>query len=113
MACPNWWRGEQDLPPIYEENSCMYVFTRECLAIRRHRIGTRPIMYLLASMLPFTLLFHCHDNVMQGRMVQQTKLSHCVPQRYLMADLKSTDIDTEHDFAMAEVLAGLAAKEAQ
>lgn len=48
-----------------------YVFTRECLCTRRHRIGTRPIMHV-------------------------------------MTPLESTDIDTEHDFKMAEVLAEIA-----
>ena len=69
---PNMLLRTQDLPPIYEENSCMYLFTRECLATRQHRIGTRPLMHV-------------------------------------MADLESTDIDTEHDFSMAEVLAGIVA----
>lgn len=35
----------QDLPPVYEENSCLYVFTRENLLRRRHRIGDRPLMF--------------------------------------------------------------------
>jgi CMP-N-acetylneuraminic acid synthetase len=35
----------QDLPPVYEENSCLYVFTRENLLRRRHRIGERPMMF--------------------------------------------------------------------
>ncbi len=35
----------QDLPPIYEENSCMYLFTRETLVSRRNRLGERPIMF--------------------------------------------------------------------
>ncbi len=35
----------QDLPPIYEENSCLYLFTRENLAQKRHRIGDRPLMF--------------------------------------------------------------------
>ncbi len=35
----------QDLPPIFEENSCMYLFTREILLRRRTRIGDRPMMY--------------------------------------------------------------------
>lgn len=37
----------QDLPPIYEENSCMYVFTREILESRHNRIGERPLMFEL------------------------------------------------------------------
>lgn len=35
----------QDLPPIFEENSCLYLFTRENLLRRGHRIGDRPLMY--------------------------------------------------------------------
>ena len=35
----------QDLPPVYEENSCLYIFTRENLARRRNRLGQRPLMF--------------------------------------------------------------------
>jgi CMP-N-acetylneuraminic acid synthetase len=35
----------QDLPPVYEENSCLYLFTRENLLSRHHRIGDRPMMF--------------------------------------------------------------------
>jgi CMP-N-acetylneuraminic acid synthetase len=35
----------QDLPPIYEENSCIYIFTRQTLVARRNRIGERPMMF--------------------------------------------------------------------
>lgn len=35
----------QDLPPVYEENSCMYLFSREVLKRKNNRIGDRP--YLL------------------------------------------------------------------
>jgi CMP-N-acetylneuraminic acid synthetase len=35
----------QDLPPIYEENSCLYLFTREKLAARNHRLGDSPLMF--------------------------------------------------------------------
>lgn len=35
----------QDLPPIYEENSNIYIFTRETLARRHNRIGDRPLMF--------------------------------------------------------------------
>lgn len=35
----------QDLPPVYEENSCLYIFTRENLIKRHHRIGETPIMF--------------------------------------------------------------------
>ncbi len=35
----------QDLPPVYEENSCIYIFKRETLLVRRNRLGERPLMY--------------------------------------------------------------------
>lgn len=35
----------QDLPPIYEENSCLYIFTKNVLESKRNRIGDRPMMY--------------------------------------------------------------------
>ncbi len=35
----------QDLPPIYEENSTMYIFTRELLEHKHNRIGDRPLMF--------------------------------------------------------------------
>lgn len=39
----------QDLPPVYEENSCLYLFTRENLLKRSHRIGDKPLMYEIAA----------------------------------------------------------------
>jgi len=38
-------RQTQDLPPVYEENSCLYIFTRKNLAAHHHRIGGRPLMF--------------------------------------------------------------------
>lgn len=35
----------QDLPPVYEENSCLYIFTRATLETQRNRIGKRPLMF--------------------------------------------------------------------
>jgi CMP-N-acetylneuraminic acid synthetase len=35
----------QDLPPIFEENSCLYIFTRDTLVTRHNRIGERPLMF--------------------------------------------------------------------
>ena len=35
----------QDLPPVYEENSCLYLFTRQNLLARRNRLGERPLMF--------------------------------------------------------------------
>lgn len=35
----------QALPPVYQENSCLYLFTRADLVARRHRIGIHPLMF--------------------------------------------------------------------
>jgi len=35
----------QDLPPVYEENSCLYIFTRANLSRRFNRLGDRPLMF--------------------------------------------------------------------
>lgn len=39
----------QDLPPVYEENSCMYLFRRETLEKRHHRIGERPLLFKIPA----------------------------------------------------------------
>jgi len=35
----------QDLPSVYEENSCLYIFTRSTIQERHNRIGERPLMF--------------------------------------------------------------------
>jgi CMP-N-acetylneuraminic acid synthetase len=35
----------QDLPPIYEENSCIYIFNRQTLQMCGHRVGEAPMMF--------------------------------------------------------------------
>lgn len=35
----------QDLPPIYEENSCLYIFTKDSFNKQKARIGNSPILY--------------------------------------------------------------------
>jgi len=35
----------QDLPPLYEENSCIYLFTETGLKENSHRIGSSPYLY--------------------------------------------------------------------
>jgi CMP-N-acetylneuraminic acid synthetase len=42
---PNELIRTQDLPPLYEENSCIYIFTREKLKARNHRLGDSPLMF--------------------------------------------------------------------
>lgn len=41
---PNILLRTQDLPPIYEENSCLYIFSEEILKTKHNRIGNRPYM---------------------------------------------------------------------
>jgi CMP-N-acetylneuraminic acid synthetase len=41
---PNILLRTQDLPPIYEENSCMYIFSKAILERKHNRIGDRPYM---------------------------------------------------------------------
>ncbi len=40
----------QDLPPVYEENSCIYLFTRENLKKHNHRIGPEPMMFEIPTL---------------------------------------------------------------
>ncbi len=42
---PNLLLQTQDLPPVFEENSCMYIFPRENLLRRRNRLGEHPMMF--------------------------------------------------------------------
>jgi len=35
----------QDLPPVFEENSCLYMFTRANLLQHHHRIGEHPFLF--------------------------------------------------------------------
>jgi CMP-N-acetylneuraminic acid synthetase len=37
----------QDLPPVYEENSCLYLFSRSSLERHGNRIGERPLLFEL------------------------------------------------------------------
>ncbi len=46
---PNILLRTQDLPPIFEENSNIYIFTKETLLARKNRIGSKPIMFEIDS----------------------------------------------------------------
>jgi CMP-N-acetylneuraminic acid synthetase len=37
----------QDLAPVMEENSCMYIFRRDVLEARRNRIGAHPLVFAM------------------------------------------------------------------
>jgi CMP-N-acetylneuraminic acid synthetase len=39
----------QDLPPVFEENSCIYLFNGQILAERRNRLGYKPLMYEISA----------------------------------------------------------------
>jgi CMP-N-acetylneuraminic acid synthetase len=39
----------QDLPPVFEENSCLYLFTRQNLLARRNRLSDRALMFEIAA----------------------------------------------------------------
>lgn len=39
----------QDLPAVYEENSCLYIFDRATLEARNNRIGQRPLMFEMSG----------------------------------------------------------------
>lgn len=39
----------QDLPPVYQENSCLYLFTRLNLLARRNRLSERAMMFEIAA----------------------------------------------------------------
>ena len=42
---PNVLLRTQDLPPVYEENSNLYIFTRDTLLERKNRIGKKPLLF--------------------------------------------------------------------
>ncbi|SDT46728.1 CMP-N-acetylneuraminic acid synthetase [Mucilaginibacter mallensis] len=46
---PNILLRTQDLPPVFEENSCMYIFTKAILERKHNRIGDRPFLYEIAE----------------------------------------------------------------
>jgi CMP-N-acetylneuraminic acid synthetase/NAD(P)-dependent dehydrogenase (short-subunit alcohol dehydrogenase family) len=37
----------QNLEPLYEENSCLYLFKKDVLFNRNHRIGNKPLKYIM------------------------------------------------------------------
>jgi CMP-N-acetylneuraminic acid synthetase len=46
---PNILLQTQNLPPVYQENSCIYIFSRENLERRRNRLGERPLMFEMGA----------------------------------------------------------------
>jgi CMP-N-acetylneuraminic acid synthetase len=46
---PNILLRTQDLPPIFEENSCLYLFTKAILERKHNRIGDRPFLFEMSE----------------------------------------------------------------
>jgi CMP-N-acetylneuraminic acid synthetase len=46
---PNKLIRTQDLPPIYEENSTIYLFSKSTLVERKNRIGYHPLMFEISK----------------------------------------------------------------
>ncbi len=42
---PDRLEQTQDLPPIFEENSNIYIFTKDVISRRKNRIGNNPLMF--------------------------------------------------------------------
>lgn len=42
---PSYLMRTQDLPPLFEENSCVYIFAADSLRRRGNRIGERPLLF--------------------------------------------------------------------
>ena len=62
----------QDLPPVFVENSCLYLFSRQSLESARNRIGQKPLMFEIDRVeawdideeLDFRVAeYLCHQNV--------------------------------------------------
>ena len=62
----------QDLPPVYEENSCIYIFQRSIFLERENRLGCTPFMFEIdgeeAWDIDEELGFLIVDRLMQERM---------------------------------------------
>jgi CMP-N-acetylneuraminic acid synthetase len=61
----------QDLPPVYEENSCLYLFTRESLETHGSRIGRRPMLFELPREEALDIDEEADFELAQARLQQQ------------------------------------------
>ena len=68
---PNVLLRTQDLPPIYEENSCIYLFTRENLVKRGNRIGYKPMMFEIEAKEAWDIDEEIDFSVAEALMAQQ------------------------------------------
>lgn len=44
---PNVLVRTQDLEPVFQENSCIYLFTRRVFSARSNRVGSRPLLFAI------------------------------------------------------------------
>lgn len=77
---PNELIPTQDLPPVYEENSNIYIFTEESFAKRRHRIGVKPKMFAInrgeAVDIDELIDFQLAESMMQDRINRDVALAN-------------------------------------
>lgn len=60
----------QDLDPVFEENSCIYLFSRTTFERCHHRIGSRPILFPI-SPLEAVDIDEPHDLAIAGAIMRQ------------------------------------------
>jgi CMP-N-acetylneuraminic acid synthetase len=65
----------QDLPPVYEENSCIYLFNGKILAERRNRLGYKPLMYEISADEAWDIDDELDFEVVESLMLHRRKLS--------------------------------------
>lgn len=47
---PSFLIRTQDLEPLYEENSCLYIFSKNSMQAHKNRIGEKPVMFETSKM---------------------------------------------------------------
>lgn len=83
---PNELIPTQNLPPVYEENSNIYIFTEESFKKRKHRIGVKPLMYTInrgeAVDIDELMDFHFAESIMQERISRSVELARNLADGY-------------------------------
>ncbi len=73
---PNVLLQTQDLPPVYEENSCLYIFTRETLERRCNRLGECPLLFEIDAAEAWDIDEEL-DFAITGFLMEHRKKSYC------------------------------------
>ncbi|MBA3029866.1 MAG: acylneuraminate cytidylyltransferase family protein [Desulfobacteraceae bacterium] len=81
----------QDLPPIYEENSCMYIFPRTLMETRNNRIGVHPLMFEIDKIESFDI-----DEEMDFKVAEFLHKTYYKYKEALADEMESIDISTLH-----------------